>query len=76
MSLRSSRIVKTKASDTPFIMYMSAQPLPFEAFGMGIDVTKVTFLSHILSFFYRQNVFLWSDLTLLNTNIQKKFTFA
>ena len=53
----------------PFIMYMSAQPLPFEAFGMGIDVTKVTFLSHILSFFYRQNVFLWSDLTLLNTNI-------
>lgn len=50
MSLRSSRIVKTKASDTPFIMYMSAQPLPFEAFGMGIDVTKVTFLSHILSF--------------------------
>ena len=32
-------------------MYMSAQPLPLEAFGMGIDVTKVTFLSHILSFF-------------------------
>ena len=27
-------------------------------------------------FFYRQNVFLWSDLTLLNTNISKKFTFA
>ena len=51
MSLRSSRIVKTKASDTPFIMYMSAQPLPLEAFGMGIDVTMVTFLSHILSFF-------------------------
>ena len=51
MSLRSSRIVKTKASDTPFIMYMSAQPLALEAFGMGIDVTKVTFLSHILSFF-------------------------
>ena len=51
MSLRSSRIVKTQASDTPFIMYMSAQPLPLEAFGMGIDVTKVTFLSHILSFF-------------------------
>ena len=51
MSLRSSRIVKTKASDTPFIMYMSAQPLPLEAFGMGIDVKKVTFLSHILSFF-------------------------
>ena len=51
MSLRSSRIVKTKASDTPFIMYMSAQPLPLEAFGMGIDVTKITFLSHILSFF-------------------------
>ncbi|EFB35791.1 hypothetical protein PREVCOP_04695 [Segatella copri DSM 18205] len=32
-------------------MYMSAQPLPLEAFGMGINVTKVTFLSHILSFF-------------------------
>ena len=51
MSLRSSRIVKTKASDTPFIMYMSAQPLPLEAFGMGINATKITFLSHILSFF-------------------------
>ena len=69
MSLRSSRIVKTKASDTPFIMYMSAQPLPIGAFGMGIDVTKVTFLSHILSFFYRQNVFLCADLTQLNTHI-------
>ena len=45
MSLRSSRIVKTKSSDTPFIMYMSAQPLPLEAFGMGIDVEKVTLLS-------------------------------
>ena len=51
LKLRSSYGVKTKASDTPFIMYMSAQPLPLEAFGMGIDVTKVTFLSHILSFF-------------------------
>ena len=27
-------------------------------------------------FFYRQNVFLWSDLTLLNTNISKKSTFT
>ena len=46
MSLRSSRIVKTKASDTPFTMYMSAQPLPIGASGtgMGIDVTKVTLL--------------------------------
>ena len=26
-------------------------------------------------FFYRQNVFLWSDLTLLNTNISKKSSF-
>ena len=25
-------------------MYMSAQPLPIGAFGMGIDVTKVTIL--------------------------------
>ena len=45
MSLRSSRIVKTKASDTPFTMYMSAQPLPIGASGMGIDDTKVTLLS-------------------------------
>ena len=45
MSLRSPRLVKTKAPDTPFIMYMSAQPLPLEAFGMGIDVEKVTLLS-------------------------------
>ena len=36
---------ETKASDTPFIMYMSAQPLPIGASGMGIDVTKVTLLS-------------------------------
>ena len=26
-------------------------------------------------FFYRQNLFLWSDLTLLNTNISKKSSF-
>ena len=45
MSLRSSRIVKTKASDTPFTMYMSAQPLPIRASGMDIDVTNVTLLS-------------------------------
>ena len=38
--------------------------------------TKVTFLSHILSFFYRKNVFLWSDLTLLNINMSKKSTFV
>ena len=42
MSLRSSRIIKTKASDTPFTMYMSAQPLPIRASGKGIDVTKIT----------------------------------
>ncbi len=45
MSLRSSRIVKIKASDTPFTMYMSAQPLPIRASGMDIDVTNVTLLS-------------------------------
>ena len=35
---------KTKASDMPFTMYMSAQPLPIGTSGMGIDVTKITLL--------------------------------
>ena len=45
MSLRSSRIVKTKAYSYALYVYMSAQPLPIGAFGMGIDVTKITLLS-------------------------------
>ena len=43
-SLRSSNKSKPKRTVTPY-MYMSAQPLPIGAFGMGIDVTKVTLLS-------------------------------
>ena len=44
-SLRSSDTVKTKAYSYALYVYMSAQPLPLEAFGMGIDVEKVTLLS-------------------------------
>ena len=36
---------KPKRTVTPYTVCMSAQPLPLEAFGMGIDVTKITLLS-------------------------------
>ena len=36
---------KPKRTVTPYYVYMSAQPLPIGAFGMGIDVTKIIFLS-------------------------------
>ena len=36
--------VKTKAYSYALYVYMSAQPLPIGASGMGIDVTKVTLL--------------------------------
>ena len=51
LELPDSYTVKTKAYSYALYVYMSAQPLPIGASGMGIDVTKVTFLSHILSFF-------------------------
>ncbi len=35
---------KPKRTKTPFTIYMSAQPLPIGASGMGIDVTNVTLL--------------------------------
>ena len=76
MSLRSSRIVKTKASDTPFTMYMSAQPLPIGAFGMGIDFTKITLFTLKTTWFGRKSMILRSDLTLLNINMSKNSTFA
>ena len=38
-------IVKTKAYSYALYVYMSAQPLPIGASGMGIDVTKITLLS-------------------------------
>ena len=46
IDLRSSYGVKTKAySYALYHICMSAQPLPIEAFGMGIDVTKITLSS-------------------------------
>ena len=36
--------VKTKAYSYALYVYMSAQPLPIGASGMGIDVTKITLL--------------------------------
>ena len=35
---------KPKRTVTPYYVYMSAQPLPIGASGMGIDVTKVILL--------------------------------
>lgn len=76
MSLRSSRIVKTKASDTPFIMYMSAQPLPPRGFRYGYRRYKGNTFILKTTLFGWQNLILRSDLTLLNTNISKKSTFV
>ena len=36
--------IKTKAYSYALYVYMSAQPLPIGAFGMGIDVTKIILL--------------------------------
>jgi hypothetical protein len=44
MYSRSSYTVKTKAYSYALYVYMSAQPLPIETFGMGIDVTKIILL--------------------------------
>ena len=69
LDLRSSRIVKTKAYSYALYVYMSAHPLPIEAFGMGIDVTKVMLLSQNAIHFDRQNAVLTHNLTQLNTNM-------
>ena len=45
LELPDSYCVKTKAYSYALYVYMSAQPLPIGAFGMGIDVTKITLLS-------------------------------
>ena len=44
LELPDSYTVKTKAYSYALYVYMSAQPLPIGASGMGIDVTKITFL--------------------------------
>ena len=44
LELPDSYTVKTKAYSYALYVYMSAQPLPIGASGMGIDDTKVTFL--------------------------------
>ena len=45
LELPDSYTVKTKAYSYALYVYMSAQPLPIGASGMGIDVTKITLLS-------------------------------
>ena len=45
LELPDSYTVKTKAYSYALYVYMSAQPLPIGASGMGIDITKVTLLS-------------------------------
>lgn len=42
---------KPKRTKTPFTIYMSAQPLPIGAFGMGDDIAKVKFLYDNALFF-------------------------
>lgn len=42
---------KPKRTVTPYYMYMSAQPLPIGAFGMGDDIAKVKFLYDNALFF-------------------------
>ena len=44
LELPDSYTVKTKAYSYALYVYMSAQPLPIGASGMGIDVTKITLL--------------------------------
>ena len=44
LELPDSYCVKTKAYSYALYVYMSAQPLPIGASGMGIDVTKITLL--------------------------------
>ena len=44
VELPDSYCVKTKAYSYALYVYMSAQPLPIRASGMGIDVTKITLL--------------------------------
>ena len=44
LELPDSYCVKTKAYSYALYVYMSAQPLPIGAAGMGMDVTKVTIL--------------------------------
>ena len=68
MKLRSSQNVKTKAYSYALYVYMSAQPLPIGASGMGLDDAKVIFFISYSSLFSRQNIVLLSDLTLLNIN--------
>ena len=43
LELPDSYCVKTKAYSYALYVYMSAQPLPIGAFGMGMDNAKVTF---------------------------------
>ena len=45
LELPDSYCVKTKAYSYALYVYMSAQPLPIGASGMGIDDTKITLLS-------------------------------
>ena len=41
---------KPKRTVTPYYVYMSAQPLPIEASGIGIDDANITFLHQNLFF--------------------------
>ena len=64
-SLRSSYTVKTKAYSYALYVYMSAQPLPIGASGMGIDVTKIMNLYEIQV----ENLYFIPEKALLLTSI-------
>nr|DAU38837.1 MAG TPA: hypothetical protein [Caudoviricetes sp.] len=55
---------------------MSAQPLPIRDFRYWYRRYKDNTFILKTTLFGWKNLILWSDLTLLNTNISKKFTFA
>ena len=67
---------KPKRTKTPFTICMSAHPLPIGAFGMGIDVTKITLFTLRTALFGRKSMILRTNLTLLNINMSKNSTFA
>ena len=67
---------KPKRTVTPYTVYMSAQPLPIGAFGMGIDITNGKTFTLKTALFGWQSMILRSGLTLSNINMSKESTLS
>ena len=76
LELPDSYTVKTKAYSYALYVYMSAQPLPIGASGMGHRRYKGNTFTLKTTLFGWQSMILRSDLTLLNINMSKKSTFG